>query len=44
MYLLGGVNAGHIEVRGDATAGAITRFVRAGVLGSLLREVGVDWA
>lgn len=40
--VLAGVNAGHIEPRSDAAAGAISRFVRGDVLADLLRQVGVD--
>lgn len=35
-----GVNAGHIEVRDDAAAGAISRFVRSDVLAGLLHQAG----
>lgn len=40
--VLAGVNAGHYKVRDDATAGAITRFVRGDVLRSLLAEMSTD--
>ncbi|MFD7004038.1 trypsin-like peptidase domain-containing protein [Streptomyces mirabilis] len=40
--LLAGVNAGHIVVRDDATAGAIVRFVRANALADLLRQAGLE--
>ncbi|MEU0042238.1 trypsin-like peptidase domain-containing protein [Streptomyces werraensis] len=40
--VLAGVNAGHIKVRDDAAAGAISRFVRSDVLAGLLRQAGAN--
>ncbi|WP_329531928.1 serine protease [Streptomyces sp. NBC_01450] len=42
QYVLAGVNAGHIEARSDAAAGAISRFVKGDVLADLLRQAGAD--
>jgi trypsin-like peptidase len=42
MVVLAGVNAGHIDVRSEQTAGAISRFVRADALTDLLRAAGME--
>ncbi|MEU5298037.1 hypothetical protein [Streptomyces umbrinus] len=42
MVVLAGVNAGHIDVRSEQTAGSISRFVRADALADLLRAAGLE--